>query len=111
MKNILLFIAAAAAEIGGCYFFWLWLKRGGSPAWGITGVGLLIAFAWFLTRIDMEFAGRSYAAYGGIYIAAALLWLWQVEGAKPDRWDLIGVAICLVGVAVIVFGPRDALLK
>jgi small multidrug resistance family-3 protein len=109
MKNIALFIAAAVGEIGGCYAFWLWLKLGRSPAWGVTGMGMLIAFAWLLTRIDMEFAGRAYAAYGGIYIAAALLWLWQVEGAKPDRWDLIGVAICLAGVAVIVFAPRNSI--
>ncbi len=108
MKSIALFAAAAIAEIGGCYAFWLWLRLSRSPAWAAAGVGALITFAWLLTRIDMNFAGRAYAAYGGIYIAAALLWLWCVEGAKPDRWDAIGVGICLLGSAVIVFGPRSA---
>jgi small multidrug resistance family-3 protein len=107
MKNIALFFVAAIAEIGGCYAFWLWLKLSRSPAWAALGVGALIIFAGILTRIDMAFAGRAYAAYGGIYIAATLLWLWWVEGARPDRWDLIGVAICIVGAAVIVFGPRN----
>ena len=100
------FVAAAAAEIGGCYTFWLWLKLHRSSWWGVAGVGALIAFAWLLTRIDMNFAGRAYAAYGGIYIASALLWMWLVEGAKPDRWDLIGVGFCLIGAGVIVFSPR-----
>ena len=83
-------------------------RLGRSPAWAAAGVGALIVFAWLLTRIDMNFAGRAYAAYGGIYIAAALLWLWCVEGARPDRWDAIGVGICLLGATVIVFGPRSA---
>ena len=108
MKNVALYIVAAVAEIGGCYAFWLWLKLDRSPAWAGVGVGSLILFAWVLTRVDMAFAGRAYAAYGGIYIAASLLWLWWVEGARPDRWDLIGVAICLVGVGFIVFAPRGA---
>lgn len=108
MKNIMLFVAAAIAEIGGCYAFWLSLRLNRSPWWSVVGVTALIAFAWLLTRIDMNYAGRAYAAYGGIYIAAALLWMWRVEGAKPDRWDLAGVGICLIGVSVIVFAPRDA---
>src|SRR4029077_11879997 len=98
--------AAAVAEIVGCYGFWMWLKLNRSFAWGVVGTGSLIIFAWLLTRIDMSFAGRAYAAYGGIYIAATLLWLWWVEGTQPDRWDLIGVAICLVGASVIIFAPR-----
>jgi small multidrug resistance family-3 protein len=106
MKNIALFIVAAIAEIGGCYAFWMWLKLNRSPAWAAAGISSLIIFAWLLTRIDMVFAGRAYAAYGGIYIAATLLWLWWVEGARPDRWDLVGVAICLVGASV--FAPRHA---
>jgi small multidrug resistance family-3 protein len=108
MKTILLYVAAAVAEIGGCYAFWMWLKLQRSPLWAVAGIGALIVFAWLLTRIDMSFAGRAYAAYGGIYIAAALVWLWAVEGARPDRWDAIGAAICLAGAAVIVFAPRNA---
>jgi small multidrug resistance family-3 protein len=108
MKNIALFFAAAIAEIGGCYAFWLWLRVNRAPAWAFVGVAGLIAFAWLLTQIDMAFASRAYAAYGGIYIATTLIWLWAVEGAKPDRWDIFGVSICIVGAAVIVFGPRSA---
>jgi small multidrug resistance family-3 protein len=108
MKNVALFVAAAIAEIGGCYAFWLWLKLNRSPVWGAVGVGSLIVFAWLLTRLDLAFAGRTYAAYGGIYIAMTLLWLWRVEGARPDRWDLMGGMICLIGAGVIIFGPRNA---
>jgi len=108
MKTILLFVAAAVAEIGGCYAFYLWLRLNRSPAWSLVGIASLVTFAWLLTRVDTAFAGRAYAAYGGIYISIALLWLWWIEGAKPDRWDLIGVGICLAGVAVIVFAPRTA---
>ena len=106
MKTLLLYIAAAVAEIGGCYAFWMWLKLKRSPLWAIVGVALLVLFAWLLTRIDMSFAGRAYAAYGGIYIAATLAWMWTVEGARPDRWDVIGAATCLLGAAIIVFAPR-----
>ena len=65
-------------------------------------------FAWLLTLIETEHAGRAYAAYGGVYITAAIGWLWLVEGARPDRWDLIGGAVCLGGAAIILFGPRAA---
>lgn len=74
----------------------------------MPGALSLLLFAYLLTRVDIGYAGRTYAAYGGIYIAAALVWLWLVEVAKPDRWDLMGAAICLTGAAVIVFGPRSA---
>jgi len=66
----------------------------------------LAAFAWFLTFVDAAAAGRAYAAYGGIYIAASLAWLWAVEGSRPDRWDVIGAAVCLSGTAIILLGPR-----
>ena len=72
------------------------------------GILSLVVFAVLLTRIDAAFAGRAYAAYGGVYIAASLMWLWLIEGARPDRWDLIGAAICLAGAALILFGPRSA---
>lgn len=105
---LLAFLGAAVAEIAGCYAFWAWLRLGKSPLWLIPGMISLALFAYFLTLVDVEHAGRSYAAYGGVYIAAALVWLWQVEGVRPDRWDLVGVAICLVGAGVILFGPRAA---
>lgn len=97
---------AALAEIGGCFAFWAWLRLGKSALWALPGIVALVAFAYLLTRIDAAFAGRAYAAYGGVYIAASLGWLWAVEGARPDRWDLIGAVVCLAGAAIILFGPR-----
>lgn len=104
--NAVYFIAAALAEIGGCYAFWAWLRMGRSPLWAAAGVALLVLFAVLLTRIDTAAAGRAYAAYGGIYIAASLAWLMAVEKVQPDRWDIAGAAICLIGAAIIVAGPR-----
>lgn len=105
---MLAYVGAAIAEIAGCFAFWAWLRQGQSVLWAIPGLAALALFAWFLTLVDVEHAGRTYAAYGGVYIAAALTWLWAVEGVRPDRWDLIGVSICLMGAAVILFGPRTA---
>jgi len=102
------FILAALCEIGGCFGFWLWLKLDKSPLWAVGGALLLILFAWALTRIDSAAAGRAFAAYGGIYIACSLGWMWAVEGARPDRWDMIGALFCIVGSAVILLGPRTA---
>lgn len=106
MGNAPVFVAAAIAEIGGCYAFWLWLRLDKSPLWALPGVASLIAFAWLLTHLDTQAAARSYAAYGGVYIAASLAWLALVEGVRPDRWDLAGASICLVGAAVIMAAPR-----
>ena len=108
MKSLILYIAAAGAEIAGCFAFWAWLKLGKSGLWLIPGVAALVLFAFLLTRIDSLFAGRAFTAYGGVYIAASLVWLWAVEGARPDRWDAVGAVICLIGAAVILFGPRAA---
>lgn len=102
------FVLAAVAEIGGCFAFWAWLRLGRSSLWLIPGVISLVLFAWLLTRIDADMAGRAYAAYGGIYIGTSLMWMWLVEGSRPDRWDGIGAAICLVGAMVILLGPRGA---
>lgn len=106
MKPFVLYIAAAVAEIGGCFAFWAWLRLGKNVLWAVPGLVALVVFAYLLTRIDSLFAGRAFAAYGGVYIAASLAWMWAVEGARPDRWDAIGAAICLTGAAVILFGPR-----
>jgi small multidrug resistance family-3 protein len=105
---LLLYVAAALAEIAGCFSFWAWARLGKSALWLGPGMISLAAFAWVLTRIDAEFAGRAYAAYGGVYIAVSLGWLWAVEGARPDRWDLTGTVLCLTGAAVILLGPRSA---
>ncbi|MEE9317222.1 MAG: YnfA family protein [Rhodospirillales bacterium] len=108
MKPFAVYIGAAVAEIAGCFAFWAWLKLGKSALWALPGLVALVVFAFLLTKIDTLFAGRAYAAYGGVYIAASLVWLWAVEGMRPDRWDAIGAAICLLGAAVILFGPRAA---
>ncbi len=108
MGNIAFYLLAAVAEIGGCFGFWAWLRLGKSPWWLLPGMASLALFAWALTRIDADFAGRVYAAYGGIYIAASLAWLWAVEGIRPDRWDGLGAAICLLGAMIILFGPRGS---
>jgi small multidrug resistance family-3 protein len=106
MPSFILYTAAAVAEIGGCFAFWAWLRLGRSVYWLIPGVISLMVFALLLTRIESAFAGRTFAAYGGVYIAASMLWLWVVEGQRPDRWDVVGSVICLVGAAVILLGPR-----
>ncbi len=103
-----IYAAAALFEIAGCFAFWAWLRLDKSPLWLVPGMVSLAAFAWLLTLIESPVAGRAYAGYGAIYIAASLLWLWVVEGTRPDRWDLIGGAICLTGAAVILYGPRAA---
>lgn len=106
MKSILWYLLAALGEVGGCFAFWAWLRMSKNPLWVVPGVLSLIVFAIALTRVDTEAAGRAYAAYGGIYIISALAWLWLVEGVHPDRWDVLGAAICLAGAALILYGPR-----
>lgn len=106
MNSFAIYIVTAVAEIGGCFAFWAWLRLGKSVYWVFPGLISLVVFAFLLTRIEADFAGRSYAAYGGVYISASLLWLWIIEGQYPDKWDILGGIICLVGTAVILFGPR-----
>ena len=104
----LVYVGAAFAEIAGCFAFWAWLRLDRSPLWLLPGMAALALFAFLLTRVDADFAGRAYAAYGGVYIAASIAWLWLIEHRPPDRWDLAGATICLVGAALILFGPRHA---
>ena len=106
--TVLIYILAALAEIAGCFAFWAWLRLDRSPWWVAPGMASLALFAWLLTRVEAEAAGRAYAAYGGVYIAASLLWLWLVEQRPTDRWDLLGGGLCLIGAAVILMGPRGA---
>ena len=101
-----LFALAALAEIAGCFAFWAWLRLDRSPLWLVPGVAALVLFAWLLTLVDTPAAGRAYAAYGGVYITAALLWLWAVEGVRPDRYDILGAALCLLGAGVILLAPH-----
>jgi small multidrug resistance family-3 protein len=106
MQTALAYVAAALAEIGGCFAFWAWLRLDKPVWWLLPGVVLLIAFAYLLTRVDADAAGRAYAAYGGVYIVASVFWLWAIEGVRPDRWDVTGSVVCLAGAAIILLGPR-----
>jgi small multidrug resistance family-3 protein len=108
MKSALIYALAAVCEIGGCFAFWAWLRQGRSALWTIPGVLALVAFAWLLTRVEAQAAGRAFAAYGGIYILSSIVWMRTVEQVRPDRWDLIGMAVCLLGAAIILLGPRTA---
>ncbi|PZQ47967.1 MAG: YnfA family protein [Rhodovulum sulfidophilum] len=106
MRSFTIYAAAALAEIGGCFAFWAWLRLGRSVAWLVPGLASLALFAVLLTLVESAAAGRAYAAYGGVYVAASLAWLWLAEGVRPDRFDLGGGAIVLLGAAVILLGPR-----
>ena len=107
MTTAIVYILAAIAEIAGCFSFWAWLRLDKSPVWIAPGMVSLAAFAWLLTRVDSDAAGRAYATYGAVYICASLGWLWAVEGTRPDRWDAIGALVCLVGAGIILFAPRS----
>ena len=106
MRSGALFAAAALAEIAGCFGFWGWLRLGKPVWWAAVGTASLVAFAALLTLVDSPVAGRAFAAYGGVYVAASLAWLWAVEGVRPDRWDVAGGAVCVVGAAIVLLGPR-----
>ncbi|HRO60997.1 MAG TPA: YnfA family protein [Burkholderiaceae bacterium] len=105
MKTFVLFIATALAEIVGCYLPYLWLRQGRSVWLLLPAVLSLALFAWLLSLHETA-AGRVYAAYGGVYIGVALLWLWGVDGVRPTLWDLAGAAVALAGMAIIMFQPR-----
>ncbi len=100
------FLFAAVCEIGGCYTFWLWFRLEKSALWLIPGVVSLMLFAFLLTRVETDYAGRAYAAYGGIYIISSLLWLSAIEGTRPQFSDIFGAALCLTGAAVILYGGK-----
>lgn len=100
--NLMLFVIAAMFEIAGCFAFWYWLRKGGSAGWAMVGIASLVAFALALARVDTAFAGRAYAAYGGVYIGMAVLWLWLSEGQRPTPTDLIGAAMAITGTLIIL---------
>lgn len=106
MKSLAWFLVAAVGEIGGCFAFWMWLRQGRGRLPLLVGIPLLLLFAYALTKVEMTSAGRTYAAYSAIYLASSLVWMRAVEKIQPDRWDLIGGAICLFGAGVIMFAPR-----
>lgn len=105
MKTFLLYLVTAIAEIVGCYLPWLWLRQGGSAWLLLPAAASLAAFAWLLTLHDAA-SGRVYAAYGGMYIGVAIIWLWAVDGIRPSAWDMAGVAVALAGMSIIAFQPR-----
>lgn len=104
--TIAAYIIAAVAEIAGCFAFWHVVRSGGTPLWLLAGIASLIVFAAALTQVEASAAGRVFAAYGGVYIVASLAWMWAVEGLRPDRFDMAGGLVCLVGAAIILFAPR-----
>ena len=106
MVTIFAYAGAAVAEIAGCFAFWGWLRLGKSVWWLLPGLMSLALFAYLLTLVESDAAGRAYAAYGGVYIVASILWLWIIEGSRPDRWDVLGATTCLAGAVIILFGPR-----
>ena len=105
LKTFGLFVLTALAEIVGCYLPWLWLRQGRSAWLLLPAAASLALFAWLLT-LHPTGSGRVYAAYGGVYVGVAILWLWRVDGVTPTAYDLAGVALCLAGMAVIMLGPR-----
>ena len=107
MQTFTAYVGAAVFEIAGCFAFWAWLRLDKSIWWIVPGLAALSLFAYLLTLVNSAAAGRAYAAYGGIYIASSLIWLWLVEGVHPDRWDLLGATICIVGAAIIIAAPHS----
>ncbi len=106
VKTLGLMILAAGCEVGGAYLIWQW-QRGGKPlVFALVGLAALFGYAWLQTAQAFSF-GRAFAAYGGIFILMALLWGWGLDGQRPDRWDWLGVSLCLVGVNVMLWMPRS----
>ena len=107
LKLLLLFALTAVAEITGCYLPWLWLKQQGSIYLLLPAALSLLLFVWLLT-LHPAAAGRVYAAYGGVYVVVALLWLWLVDGVRPGMWDVLGALLALAGMGIIMLAPRQA---
>ena len=106
MSSLVMFGIAAFCEIAGCFAVWGFFRLG-RPAWLLApGTLLLLLFAYALTRTDASFAGRAFAAYGGIYVVASIVWLRFAEGVRPDRWDITGALLCLTGTMIIILGKR-----
>jgi len=107
LKDILIYVMAAIFEIVGCYAFLMAIKFNKHYLWYVVGVLALVAFAWLLAKVDIEFAGRAYAVYGGIYIVSAVMWLWLVEKETPTQWDLLGTTMVLLGATIILVNAKS----
>ncbi len=105
LKSLIYFILAGLFELGGGYLVWLWLREGKPFAWGILG-GIALAIYGIIATLQPANFGRVYAAYGGVFIAMAMLWGWKVDGVTPDRYDLLGCFLALASVAIIMYTPR-----
>jgi small multidrug resistance family-3 protein len=105
-RSLLLFVLAGLAEIGGGWLVWQWLREGRGVWFGLLGGALLVAYGVLPTFQAEPAFGRVYAAYGGVFIVLSLLWGWRVDGWQPDRFDLLGAALALVGVFIILWGRR-----
>ncbi|RMH09993.1 MAG: YnfA family protein [Nitrospirae bacterium] len=101
-----LFLLAGLCEIGGGYLVWLWVREGKPLLYGIVGAFILVLYGLIPTFQSAHF-GRVYAAYGGMFILLSLLWGWGIDGVQPDRFDLLGASLCLLGVGVIMYTPRS----
>lgn len=108
LTSAAIYVTAAIAEIAGCFALWAWLRQDKSAWWLLPGMTFLLVFAWLFTRIDVGFAGRTYAAYGGIYIVSSLIWLWFIEGVQPTGWDVGGAGLAVLGTVVILTGAQLA---
>jgi small multidrug resistance family-3 protein len=106
-RSLGLFVVAGLLEIGGGYLVWLWLRDGRGIVLGALG-GLALFLYGVVPTLQAASFGRTYAAYGGFFIVLSLLWGWWVDGQAPDRWDVIGAGIALVGVLVLFYAPRPA---
>jgi small multidrug resistance family-3 protein len=106
VKTFSLFVATAIAEIAGCYLPYLWLTKGASAWILLPAAGSLALFVWLLS-LHPAAAGRVYAAYGGVYVATAIAWLWAIDGVRPTMWDLVGALVAISGMAIIMFAPRN----
>lgn len=107
LRTLGLFVITAIAEIVGCYLPYLWLKKNASAWLLVPALASLALFAWLLT-LHPTAAGRVYAAYGGVYVGVAILWLWLVDGNRPTSWDLIGAAVAVIGMVIIMLGPQPS---
>jgi small multidrug resistance family-3 protein len=105
LKTFGVFVVTAIAEIVGCYLPYMWLRKG-APVWVLLPAAASLAlFVWLLT-LHPAAAGRVYAAYGGVYVATAIAWLWAVDGLRPTMWDTVGALVAITGMAIIMFAPR-----